>query len=491
MALAELDEERREQALRRFAVLAAHLHDGVALSAAAAQAGVAPRTARRWLARYRSGGLVALAPAARADLGQRRTVAALVELIEGLALRRPAPPVAYIHRQATAVARASGWPAPSYATVYAIVRALDPGLLVLAHDGPVRYRERFELVYRREAEHPNEIWQADHTQLDLLICDEQQRPARPWLTVIEDDHSRAVAGYIVFLAAPSALQTALALRQAIWRKPQAAWPVCGIPDMLYTDHGSDFTSRHLEQVCADLHIRLVHSTAGVPQGRGKLERLFGTIASELLPGLPGQLPPDSSRPVTPPALSLADLDHLIGRFLVEDYNHRAHSETKAVPTARWAAGGWLPRMPDSLEQLDLLLLTVARPRVVQRDGIRLAGQRYLDLTLATYVGEQVTIRYDPRDLGEIRVFHRDQFVCRAVSPELAGQTISLKDLQSARTARRRALAAQLADRRQLAEQLMPRAPYPDRDDSAPAPTSPPAPPPVRGPRRRLALYREE
>jgi len=34
---------------------------------------------------------------------------------------------------------------------------LTQGLLVLAHDGPVRYRERFELVYRREAEHHNEI----------------------------------------------------------------------------------------------------------------------------------------------------------------------------------------------------------------------------------------------------------------------------------------------------------------------------------------------
>ena len=146
-------------------------------------------------------------------------------------------------------------------------------------------------------------------------------------------------------------------------------------------------------------------------------------------------------------------------------------------------------MPDSLEQLDLLLLTVARPRVVQRDGIRFAGQRYLDLTLADYVGEPVTIRYDPRDVGEIRVYHDDEFVCRAVSPELARQTISLKDLQQARTSRRRALAAQLADRRRLAEQLVPRAPYADRDDPGPPPT--PAPRPVRAPRPRLALYREQ
>lgn len=213
-----LDEERLQDALGRFAVVRSHLQDGVALSAAAAQAGMSARTARRWLARYRSGGLAALARPSRSDRGRRRTPAVLVELIEGLALQRPAPPIAFTHRRVVDVAREHGWTAPSYAAVHAVLRALDPGLVVLAHDGPVRYRERFELVYRREASAPNEIWQADHTQLDILIIDEHGRAVRPWLTVIEDDHSRAIAGYVVFVRAPSALQTALALRQAIWRK---------------------------------------------------------------------------------------------------------------------------------------------------------------------------------------------------------------------------------------------------------------------------------
>jgi len=159
-------------------------------------------------------------------------------------------------------------------------------LLALAHDGRAAYRDRYELVYRRESERPNEQWQADHNKLDVLVLDDKDRPARPWLTVILDDHSRAVAGYVVFLEAPSALQTALALRHAIWRKADPAWPVCGLPDVLYTDHGSDFTSRHLEQVSADLHVRLVNSTPGVPQGRGKIERFFGTVTSELLPRCP-------------------------------------------------------------------------------------------------------------------------------------------------------------------------------------------------------------
>jgi putative transposase len=40
------------------------------------------------------------------------------------------------------------------------------------------------LLYRQEAGHPNDIWQADHTLLDLWLLNEQGQPARPWLTVI-------------------------------------------------------------------------------------------------------------------------------------------------------------------------------------------------------------------------------------------------------------------------------------------------------------------
>ena len=60
-------------------------------------------------------------------------------------------------------------------------------------------------------------------------------------------------------------------------------------------------------------------------------------------------------------------------------------------------------MPDSLERLDLLLLTVAKTRRVQQDGIRFQGQRYIDSTLAAYVKEEVLIRYDPADMA---VIHR-------------------------------------------------------------------------------------
>ncbi len=90
--------------------------------------------------------------------------------------------------------------------------------------------------------------------------------------------------------------------------------MCGIPDVLYVDHGSDFTTKHLEQVAVDLHFELVYSTISRPQGRGKIERVFGTLNTELLPEMPGYL--KHGKPATEPRLSLAELDRALGTFLI-------------------------------------------------------------------------------------------------------------------------------------------------------------------------------
>ncbi len=443
-SLSSLSDRQREQAMVRFAILQRHLEKNIPLARAARDGDVALRTARRWLKRYRAEGLVGLVRSARRDTGRRKLSADLTALIEGLALRKPRSSVTALYREVTRIAAEREIAAPSYATIHAIVRRLDPALTTLAHEGVAAFRNRYELIHRHRAEAPNALWQADHTPLDILIVDESGKPARPWLTIVIDDYSRAITGYMTFLGAPSSLHTSLALRQAIWRKANPSWPVQGIPDVLYVDHGSDFTSNHLEQVAAALRIELIHSTVARPQGRGKVERFFRTINTELLPSLAGHL--IKGKAASAPALSLAELDAALMAFIVGTYNQRPHSQIEEAPHAAWLGKGWLPRLPDSLDDLDLLLITVAKPRMVQRDGIHFQGLRYIDTTLAAYVGESVTIRFDPRDVAEIRVFHQNRFLCRAVSPEYADRTVTLKDIETARKAYRRSLRSQIRER---------------------------------------------
>ncbi len=482
--LSTLPAAQRDAALARFAFLRPHLEDGVPLARLAREGAVPPRTARRWLARYRRAGLAGLARWPRADRGQRKVAADLQGLVEGLALQRPRRSIAAIHRQVVAVAAERGWPAPSYGCVYDIVRRLGPALLTLAHDGAQGYAQAFELLHRREATAPNAIWQADHTQLDLWLLNEHGQPARPWLTIVLDDFSRIIAGYYLTFVAPSALGTALALHQALWRKGDARWPVCGIPDVFYTDHGSDFTSRHLEQVAADLGMQLVYSTRGRPRGRGKIERFFGTVNQLLLGDLPGYAPAGGAPAI--PTLTLPTFEARFRAWLLDDYHRRIHGETRQAPLARWEAGGFLPRLPESLEELDLLLLTVTKARRVQRDGIHFQGLRYLDPTLAAYVGEDVTIRYDPRDLAEVRVYHRGTFIGRAICPELAGEALGLRELVRARNEQRGAVRRELRDRAAIVERLL------ALRQGAPPPVEPAAAPPQAGPAApRLKRYRHE
>ena len=442
-----------DEALERFRIIRPFLEEGVALATIARHHGLALRTARRWVSRYRAGGLAALTRSPRTDKGSHRALSPpLQELVEALALATPRRSVAAIHRTVSALARDRGDTPPGYAAVYALVRALDPALLTLAHEGAKAYSETYDLLYRREVEAPNAVWQADHTLLDIVVLDDKGVPARPWLSVIVDDYSRAIAGYFLSFNAPAALQTALALHQAIWRKREPGWTVCGIPGVLYTDHGSDFTSRHIEQVCADLKIRLVFSLPGKPRGRGRVERFFATVNQRFLTDLPGYAPAGQTK--RPPTLTLGTLDHAFRRFVLDDYHQTPHSATGIPPQARWSSGGFLPHMPESLEQLDLLLLTVAKPRQVHQDGIRFQALRYIDATLAAYVGESVTIRYDPRDMAEIRVYHKDRFLCRAVCQELAGETVSLKEIARARNHRKRELQKIITARRSLVDQVL-------------------------------------
>ena len=446
----EFSEVERQVALHRFQVLRPHLEDSVPLTALAQQQGLALRTVQRWLYQYRHQGFAGLVRQPRSDRGQSRLPLELQQLIEGLALQKPPPSLASIQRRVRQVAQEQGWSPPSYSQVRGVVSRLNPGLLTLAQQGTKAYQQAFDLLYNRQATQSNAIWQADHTLLDLWLLEADGRPARPWLTVIEDDYSRSIAGYLLSFAPPNSLHTALALRQAIGRKDDPDWRICGVPEVFYTDHGSDFTSRHLEQVGADLQMRLVFSTPGMPRGRGRIERFFRTVNQRFLCELPGYAP-DGHPPARAASLTLDEFDGLFRHFLLRDYHQRSHGTTGVAPQARWEAGGFLPRMPESLHQLDWLLLTVAHPRRVRRDGVHFQTYRYFDLNLAAFIGEEVVIRYDPRDLAEIWVYHDHQFICRAICQELAGETVSLKEVMRRRRAQKRHLTAVIRDRHELIE----------------------------------------
>ena len=475
LSLTELSEQEHTEALERYQIIQPFLEGQATLKAAAQTHGVAYRTAQRWASRYRQSGLSGLARKRRRDKNRRLVEPELKQIVEGLALQKTKPTAAAIHRHVEELAQQHGWTVPSYGTVYNIVASLDPALVKLAHEGTKAYQQSYDLLYRREACRPNEIWQADHTMLDIWLLNEDGQATKPWLTVIEDDYSRCIGGYFLSFKHPNTLHTSLALRQAIWRKSEPSWRICGIPEIFYTDNGPDFTSNHMEQVSADLKMRLVFSIPGMPRGRGRVERFFQTVNQLFLHKLPGYAP--EGKPIKPPRLMMVDFDAHFKEFLLAEYHQRVQKDLDSSPQVRWETDSFLPQMPESLEQLDLLLLTVATTRRVRRDGIHFQRLRYLDLSLAAYIGEDVVIRYDPRDMAEIRVYHNGTFLCRAVCQELADQTISLQEIIRARNRRRRELRGTINEHSVLIQIYLdvhedpPPGAKPENDQEPPEPTT--------------------
>jgi putative transposase len=163
LPLTNLTEQERAQAMERFDVLRPILEGREPLATIAHRHQLSPRTLQRWLQRYHTDGLASLGRKRRTDRGKhRRLPPELHQLIEGLALQRPPLTVAIIHRQVCEVAQQHYLKPPSYGVVYNIIRELPAGLTTLAHQGTKAYQQRFDLLYRREADGPNAIWQVDH-----------------------------------------------------------------------------------------------------------------------------------------------------------------------------------------------------------------------------------------------------------------------------------------------------------------------------------------
>ncbi len=74
--------------------------------------------------------------------------------------------------------------------------------------------------------------------------------------------------------------------------------------------------------------------------------------------------------------------------------------------------------------------------------------------MAAYVGEEVILRYDPRDMAEIRIFHQGRFLCRAICQELAGETVPLREIIQARNRHRRELRHTIQERQRTVESLL-------------------------------------
>jgi len=168
----------------------------------------------------------------------------------------------------------------------------------------------------------------------------------------------------------------------------------------------------------------------------------------LLCELPGYTPEGKAPKV--PGLTLDEFRRVFHEWLVNEYMQRENEDIGESPFQRWSRQPQVPRMPDSIDSLHMLLMTISDSRLVRNDGIHTLNLRYINTELQQgYMRESVVVRYDPTDVSQIFVFHENKFVCVAQCPELAEIKPTYHDIQKAKRERKKYLRSSIATAKAL------------------------------------------
>jgi transposase InsO family protein len=350
---------------------------------------VTAATVRRKLRAFREGGFRALAPAVRSDKGQARAVPEAV-LERALELKAELP-----QRSVRTLIELLG----NDPTLPAVTIAPSTLSRLLHERGYTRQaltdRGQRQLFRKFERKHINSLWQGDAMHGPYL-----PHPDRPghkkqtFLFAFLDDCSRVVP-HGAFYWDERLPRLEDCLRQALQCR--------GLPHDLYVDNGHVYCSKQLKLICADLGIRLIHTPPYRPQGRGKIERFFGSVQSEFLPEAQAQIQAGNLQ-------ALDDLNHYFQAWLHMSYHRRVHGDLGRTPLEVWEAQADTVRYcsPEHLEGVFLWRDT----RVVNRHGVvSVQGNDYE--VGAELVGQRLDVRFNPFDLKRVVIYRDGEFLQHA------------------------------------------------------------------------------
>ncbi|MEH1867589.1 MAG: Mu transposase C-terminal domain-containing protein [Nostoc sp.] len=424
--------------------------------------GVSTRQVERLLKQYHDDKLSESAGVQRSDKGKHRVSEDWQEFIkaiyeESIKNKHPISPASIVRevkRHAIVDLKLKPGDYPHQATVY---RILDP--LIAQHKQKTKVRNpgsgSWMTVVTRDgqllkADFSNQIIQCDHTKLDICIVDSDGNllSDRPWLTTVVDTFSSCIVGFHLWIKQPGSTEVALALRHAILPKnyPEdyqlnKVWEICGPPlQYFFTDGGKDLGSKHLKAIGKKLGFKC--ELRDRPPEGGIVERLFGTINTQVLKDLPGytgsnvqERPKNAEKEA---CLTIQNIDKILASFFCDIYNHEPYpKDPRETRFERWFTGMGR-KLPEPLDEreLDICLMKEAQ-RVVQAHGsIQFENLIYRGESLKSYRGEFVTLRYDPDHILTLYIYscetndNGEEFLGYAHAVNMDTHDLSVEELKA-------------------------------------------------------------
>ncbi|MCW7555916.1 Mu transposase C-terminal domain-containing protein [Endozoicomonas gorgoniicola] len=266
----------------------------------------------------------------------------------------------------------------------------------------------------------------DHTKLDLFVVDsETLMPiGRPWLTLAIDEYSRSIVGFYISFRDPDFIVLIKLIRNIIQQKSsileqysflENEWLCYGVPELFIFDNGKEFWCDDLEVVLAELNIQYAFNPVQHPWFKGKVERKFGTVNTQLLSQMEGKTfsslaERDDYNPKENAVIRFNTFVEIFYKWVVDEYQIAQTTEGKIIPNLYWKKS--VEEFPPKLVEADRLNIVLGRTEEskLRKGGIFYKKIRYDSEQLASYrarAGSVMTsYKVDPDDLSSIYVFNK-------------------------------------------------------------------------------------
>lgn len=195
---------------------------------------------------------------------------------------------------------------------------------------------------------------------------------------------------------------------------RSPWNMAGVPELVVTDNGSAFISVEMRAAMQDLGIRAERTPTGLPELRSRIERLFRTMSTSLMPLLSGRKFSDvvskgDADPEKRAALTPDELSEALVWWVVDVYHNRPHEglggETPANCWNRLVEVYGVQSPPDMRRRR--LIFGTRLKRTLTKKGIRVLGVHYHCEDLAQWMlrsnDRELAVRWYAQDIGAIEV----------------------------------------------------------------------------------------
>ncbi|NMM62234.1 transposase [Clostridium sp. P21] len=299
-----------------------------------------------------------------------------------------------------------------------------------------------ERGFTDEALFPLHIIEIDHKLLDIQVIDDKTGfvIGRPWVTMGIDLFSRCVWCFHISFEEPSINKVRKALLNGLLPKKakqvyktRKDWDVFGVPTIIYLDNGPEFKSSEVRRMIEDvMESHVIYRPVKTPQYGATIERLFGTLDSQLIHSLDGTTKSNIQdlgeyNAEKEAILTLDDLKELLSVYITDIYHYKEHKglpDDSNIPILRYYEGLNTSGFPDYVLDVEKIYMELLpfEMKPYTRDGITFNNRIYKSQDLIDNIGnrdKKYKVKYDPDDISRVFLYHpitQEYVEVRAVKP---------------------------------------------------------------------------